>query len=163
MLIAILNQSKLVSNADGAAMTQAIAKQVRMDVAPLWDRTAAAVIFYTHAKDVPPAAHGIARVDAIIDQPDGVLGYHTEDRGGKLWGVVAAEPELDNGGTPTKGDTPPSAILGGGYVVYAAAGAEHQRFGDESPGWPKEMKAGKFARTRRRLEQTGAMPARATA
>ena len=38
MLIAILNQSTLVSNADAATMTQAIAAQVRLDVAPLWDR-----------------------------------------------------------------------------------------------------------------------------
>ena len=36
MLIAILNQSTLVSNADAATMTQAIAAQVRLDVAPLW-------------------------------------------------------------------------------------------------------------------------------
>ncbi|ORV81520.1 hypothetical protein AWC11_27210 [Mycobacterium interjectum] len=241
MLIAIINQSKLVSNADAAAMTQAIAKQVRMDVAPLWDRAAAAVIFYAHAKDVPPAAHGIALVDTIKDQPAGVLGYHTEDRGGKLWGVVAAKPELDNGGTATKGDwsvssvlshevlemfidpncnlwandgrgkaysfevcdpveaptyavdgvsvsnfvTPawfdplsnqataqydklgklhaPFSILKGGYVVFEAAGAEHQEFGDEFPDWRKDMKAGKFARTRRRLEQADAVLAGATA
>ncbi len=46
MLIAILNQSTLVSNGDAAAMTQAIAAQVRLDVAPLWDRAPAAVIFF---------------------------------------------------------------------------------------------------------------------
>ena len=50
------------------------------------------------------AAHGIAVVDTIKDQPTGVLGYHTEDPGGKLWGVVAAKPELDNGGKATTGD-----------------------------------------------------------
>ena len=97
MLIAILNQSTLVSNADAATMTQAVATQVRLDAAPLWDRTPAAVVFYTDPSAVPVTAHGIAIVDTIQDQPQGVLGFHTEDQGGKLWGVVAAKPELDNG------------------------------------------------------------------
>jgi hypothetical protein len=111
MLIAILNQSTLVSNADTATMTQAIAAQVRLDVAPLWDRAPAAVIFYTNPEDVPATAHGIALVDTIKDQPKGVLGFHTEDQGGKLWGVVAAKPELDNGGKATTADWSVSSVL----------------------------------------------------
>ena len=111
MLIAILNQSKLVSDEDAASMTQAIAAQVRLDAAPLWDRAPAAVIFYTNPKDVPAAAHGIALVDTIKDQPKGVLGFHTEDEGGKLWGVVAAKPELDNGGKATTGDWSVSSVM----------------------------------------------------
>ena len=47
MLIAILNQSTLISDADASAMTQAVATQVRIDAAPLWDRAPAAVVFYT--------------------------------------------------------------------------------------------------------------------
>jgi len=241
MLIAIVNQSTLVSDQDAATMTQAIAAQVRLDVAPLWDRAPAAVIFYTDPKNVPVAAHGIAVVDTIKDQPTGVLGYHTEDPGGKLWGVVAAKPELDNGGKATTGDwsvssvlshevlemfidpncnlwandghgkaysfevcdpveaptyvvngvsvsnfvTPawfdplsdhataqydklgklkaPFSILKGGYVVYEAAGAEHQQYGDAFPAWRKQMKSGKLARTQHRLEQTKALFAKATA
>jgi hypothetical protein len=111
MLIAILNQSTLVSNADAAIMTQAIATQVRLDAAPLWDRTPAAVVFYTDPSAVPEAAHGISIVDTIQDQPQGVLGFHTEDRGGKLWGVVAAKPELDNGAHVTTGDWSVSSVL----------------------------------------------------
>ncbi|MGI8777067.1 MAG: hypothetical protein ACR2LJ_06685 [Acidimicrobiales bacterium] len=111
MLIAILNQSTLVSNADAATMTQAVAKQVRYDAAPLWDRAPAAVILYTDASAVPAGAHGIALVDTIQDQPAGVLGFHTEDQGGKLWGVVAAKPELDNGGKATTGDWSVSSVL----------------------------------------------------
>jgi len=111
MLIAILNQSTLATNADAATMTQAIASQVRLDVAPIWDRPAAAVIFYTTASDVPATAHGIAIVDTIQDQPQGVLGFHTEDQGGKLWGVVAAKPELDNGGQVLTGDWSVSSVL----------------------------------------------------
>jgi hypothetical protein len=180
-------------------------------------------------------------VDTIKDQPTGVLGYHTEDQGGKLWGVVAAKPELDNGGKATTGDwsvssvlshevlemyidpncnlwandghgkaysfevcdpveaptyvvngvsvsnfvTPawfdplsnpataqydklgklkaPFSILKGGYVVYEAAGAEHQQYGDNFPAWRKKMKSGKLARTQYRLAQTKTLFATATA
>ncbi|HUL27484.1 MAG TPA: hypothetical protein VLW44_17135 [Streptosporangiaceae bacterium] len=230
MLIAILNQSTLVTNAQGATMTQAIASQVRLDAAPLWDRAPAAVVFYTDPAAVPATAHGIAIVDTIQNQPQGVLGFHTEDQGGKLWGVVAAKPELDNGAQVTTGDwsvssvlshevlemfidpncnlwandgkgsaysfevcdpveapsytangvsvsnfvtpswfdplapataqfdklgklTAPFSILKGGYVVYESAGKEQQKFGEEFPGWRREMKTGKLARTRRRLSQ----------
>ncbi len=230
MLIAILNQSTLVSNADAQAMTQAVATQVRLDAAPLWDRSPAAVVFYTDPAVVPATAHGIAIVDTIQNQPQGVLGFHTEDQGGKLWGVVAAKPELDNGAQVTTGDwsvssvlshevlemfvdpncnlwandrkgsaysfevcdpveapsytisnvsvsnfvtpswfdplaqsgaqfdklghlTAPFTILTGGYVVYESAGQEQQKYGDDFPGWRKEMKSGPMARTRRRLAQ----------
>jgi hypothetical protein len=111
MLIAILNQSTLVSNADAAAMTEAAAAQVRFDAAPIWDRAPAAVVFYTDPSAVPAAAHGIAIVDTIQNQPQGVLGFHTEDQGGKLWGVVAAKPELDNDAKVTTGDWSVSSVL----------------------------------------------------
>ena len=111
MLIAILNQSTLISDSDAAAMTEAIASQVRLDAAPLWDRTPAAVVFYTDPRAVPATAHGIALVNTIQDQPQGVLGFHTEEQGGKLWGVVAAKPELDSGAKPTSGDWSVSSVL----------------------------------------------------
>jgi hypothetical protein len=111
MLIAILNQSTLVTDADAATMTQAAASQVRFDAAPLWDRAPAAVVFYTDPSAVPATAHGIAIVDTIENQPQGVLGFHTEDQNGKLWGVVAAKPELDNGAKVTTGDWSVSSVL----------------------------------------------------
>src|ERR1017187_737161 len=234
MLIAIVNQPSLVSNADAATMTQAIASQIQLDVAPLWDRAPAAVVFYTDASGIPPAAHVITLTDTIQDQPTGVLGYHTEDQGGKLWGIVAAQPELSNGGKVTTGDwsvsgvlshevlemfidpncnlwsndgkgsiytfevcdpveapayavngvsvsnfvTPawfdplagsgaqfdklgllkaPFGILKGGYVVYATAGKEQQKYGDDFPQWRRAMKQGPYARTRRRIAQATAM------
>ena len=94
MLIAIVNQSTLVSDQDASTMTQAIAAQVRLDVAPLWDRAPAAVIFYTKPEDVPVAAHGIAVVDTIKDQPRGVLGYHTEDPGVQELGDFFSDPTV---------------------------------------------------------------------
>jgi len=236
MLIAIVTQSTLVSTSDAASMTQAIASQIRLDVAPLWDRAPAAVVFYTDTSAIPATAHVITITDSIKDQPAGVLGYHTEDQGGKLWGIVAAQPELSNGGKVTTGDwsvssvlshevlemfvdpncnlwsndgkgtmytfevcdpveapsyavngvsvsnfvtpawfdplagpgaqfdklsllTAPFSILKGGYVVYARAGKEQQKFGDEFPQWRKDMKQGRFACTRRRLTQAAAFEA----
>ena len=230
MLIAILNQSTLIADADVSAMTEAVAEQVRMDAAPYWDRVPAAVVFFTDPDGVPAAAHGIAIVDTIQDQPQGVLGFHTEDQGGKFWGVVAAKPALDNGGQATIGDWSVSSLLShevlemfvdpncnlwaddgkgsvyclepcdpveaptytvsgisvcnfvtpawfdplapataqfdklgqlssafsilrGGYVVYESAGEAHQQFGDDFPGWRKEMKSGPLARGGRRLTQ----------
>jgi hypothetical protein len=111
MLIAILNQSTLVSDADAAIVSEAIAVQVQQDVAPLWDRPPANVIFYADPTEVPPEAHGVLIVDTIHDQPKGVLGFHTESHGGKLWGVTAAKPELDNGRQVTTGDWSVSSIL----------------------------------------------------
>jgi hypothetical protein len=111
MLIAILNQSKNVSDGEAVAMTQAVAAQVRLDAAPLWDRAPAAVVFYTDPAAVPASAHAITLVDSIADQPKGVLGFHTEDQRGKLWGVVASQPELDNGGRVSTGDWSVSSVL----------------------------------------------------
>jgi hypothetical protein len=111
MLIAILNQSTVVANADVAKMTQAIAAQVQSDVAPVWDRAPAAVVFYTDPTAVPAGAHGVAIVDTIQDQPQGLLGFHTEDQAAQMWGVVAAKPELDNGGQVTTGDWSVSSTL----------------------------------------------------
>src|ERR1700759_2098039 len=85
MLIAVLNQSTLVTDSQVQTMTQAIASQVKLDVAPLWDRSPAAVIFYKDAAEVPANAHAITLVDTAKDAPQGVLGFHTEDKGGRLW------------------------------------------------------------------------------
>jgi hypothetical protein len=234
MLVAIVNKSSLVTSSDAATMTQTIARQIQLDVAPLWDRAPAAVIFYSDAASIPPHAHVITLTDTIADQPAGVLGYHTEDQAGKLWGIVAAQPELSNGGQVSTGDwsvssvlshevlemyidpncnlwsndgrgsiytfevcdpveapsyevdgvsvsnfvtpawfdpqaaptaqfdklgllTAPFGIVKGGYVVYATAGKEQQKFGDEFPQWRREMKQGPYARTRRRIAQATAI------
>lgn len=111
MLIAILNQSTLISDADASTMTEAVAAQVRMDAAPLWDRAPAAVVFSTDPSAVPAAAHCITIVDTVQHQPHGMLGYHTENQRGKLWGVVAAQPELDSGANVSTGDWSVSSVL----------------------------------------------------
>jgi hypothetical protein len=109
MLIAILNQSSGttgVTDADVATMTAAIANQIQVDVAPAWDRAPATVTFYTDASTVPAGAYGVAIVNAIQDQPKGVLGYHAEN-----WGVVATDPEFANGAQVLTGDWSVSSTL----------------------------------------------------
>lgn len=111
MLIAILNQSTVVTNADVATMTEAIASQVQSDVAPIWGRVPAAVVFYTGPTAVPAGAHVIAIVDTIENQPTGVVGFHAVNQAGRTWGVVAAQPELTNSGQVLTGDWSVSSTL----------------------------------------------------
>jgi hypothetical protein len=109
MLIAILNQSSGatgVTDADVATMTAAIATQIQVDVAPTWDRAPATVTFYNNASAVPAGAYGVAIVNTIQDQPQGVLGYHAEN-----WGVVATQPEFANGAQALTGDWSVSSTL----------------------------------------------------
>jgi hypothetical protein len=107
MLIAILNQSNgAVTDADVATMTAAIATQIQADVAPAWNRPPATVTFYNSAGAVPAGAYGVAIVPTIDDQPQDVLGYHTEN-----WGVVAAQPEFANGAQVLTGDWSVSSTL----------------------------------------------------
>jgi len=110
MLIAVLNQSTRISNANAQIMTQAVAAQIRQDVAPVWDRAPAAVVYYSGPATVPAAAHGITIVDSLTGEPKGTLGYHTE-QAGKLWGLVAANPSLDSGAAVLTGDWSVSSIL----------------------------------------------------
>ncbi len=95
MLIAIVNHSTLVTNADVQVMTQACAHQIRYHVSPGWGKTAA-VVYFPSDSVVPPNAHIIGIFDNS-DQP-GALGWHTEDAGEAIYGRVFAKPVLDNGG-----------------------------------------------------------------
>ena len=109
MLIAILNQSSGatgVTDADVATMTAAIATQIQVDVAPAWGRAPATVTFYNNASTVPAGAYGVAIVNTIQDQPQGMLGYHAEN-----WGVVATQPEFANGAQVLTGDWSVSSTL----------------------------------------------------
>ncbi len=113
MLISVLLQSeqKLVTPEEARTMTRAVAKQVKLHAAPIWDKTPAAVVFYSDPSEVPDGAHGISIVDTIDNVPEGVLGFHTEDDGGKLWGIVAAKPPLDSGANVLTGDWSVSSVL----------------------------------------------------
>jgi hypothetical protein len=110
MLIVILNQSTAVKDADVAMMTGAIASQIQ-SVALIWERAPAEVVACSDPTAVPPEARVIAIVDTIDDQPTGVLGFHGANQAGQTWGLVAAQPELANGGQVLTGDWSISSTL----------------------------------------------------
>lgn len=97
MLIAVINESKLVSNAQVAIMCQAIQIQLNLHVLPAWNMKAATITFYPDATKVP----GYAWVVSMLDNSTqaGALGYHAEDND-KVDAFIFAQPVLSNGGVP---------------------------------------------------------------
>jgi hypothetical protein len=96
-LIAVVNQSTLVTNAQVQTMCQAIQTQFDLHCAPAWNQYPPTVTFYTNAANVP----GYAWVAYVVDNEAGVtgaLGYH-EETGDKVVAYIMAEPILSNGGT----------------------------------------------------------------
>lgn len=107
-LISVLNQSKLVSDADVAKMTAAVGVQLARDVAPLYG-SVPAIEFVKRGGS--PSAGGVPCY--IIDEPDvdGALGYHDEDDNGVAYIKVFVSPTLDNGGTAYEGPNSVSVTL----------------------------------------------------
>jgi hypothetical protein len=98
MLIAVINQSTLVSNAQVATMCKAIQVQFNLHCAPAWNQYPPTVTFYANAAQVP----GYAWVTYVIDndaQVEGALGFHEELSTDKVVAYIMAEPILTNGGT----------------------------------------------------------------
>lgn len=110
-LIAVVNQSTRVSSDDVATMARASYTWLRYHVAPAWHVNSPAVVFYADPKQIPPGAHRIAVVDKDPSGQAGVLGWHTEDKSG-IYGIVAADPVLDNGGKVLVGDWSLASVLG---------------------------------------------------
>lgn len=111
MSIYVTNASRLVSDHDVATATNAIQQQVAIDLAPAWNIRTPVIRPVPHSFVMPTRAIGITVVDSITDSPDGTLGYHTEDRGGRQWGTVAVQPVKDAGGHALHGDWSLSSVL----------------------------------------------------
>lgn len=110
MHIAVLNNSSRVGDADAATMTAAVATQVVHHAAPIWGLRGPTVAFVPGTQP-PPGVHVISIVDTLDGAPQGALGYHTEDPGGRQWGVVAASPVLDAGMQVLTGDWSLASVL----------------------------------------------------
>jgi hypothetical protein len=98
MLIAVINQSTLVSNAQVATMCKAIQVQFNLHCAPAWNQYPPTVTFYANAAQVP----GYAWITYVIDndaQVAGALGFH-EETSDKVVAYIMCEPILTNGGVP---------------------------------------------------------------
>lgn len=109
-LIAIVNQSTLVSNDDVATIARASATWLRYHVAPAWNISSPAVVYYADPATIPPGAHRIAIVDKDPSGEAGVLGWHTEDQQG-IYGIAAAEPVLTSGYKTLEGDWSLSSVV----------------------------------------------------
>jgi hypothetical protein len=94
MLIAIVNHSTRVSDADVNTMTAACQVQMNNDICKVWGGNAT-LTFYADKTAVPTSAWLVS----IIDNPDvaDALGYHTVE-GSEIDAFVFCEPVLDNGG-----------------------------------------------------------------
>ena len=63
MLIAVINESTLVSNSDVEIMTQAIQIQLDLHVLPAWNMKAGTIKFYADPKKVPGYAWVVSMLD----------------------------------------------------------------------------------------------------
>lgn len=96
MLIAILNESKMVSNNDIEIMCKAIQIQLDTQFLPSWNLKSATVKFCKDIKSVPANSCIMNILDNTTQA--GALGYHTEEQNGLIDGFIFAEPVLGNGG-----------------------------------------------------------------
>lgn len=95
MLIAIQNESTLVSNNEALLMCQAVQIQFNLHACPAYNVKPTTVTFYPDKTKIP----GYAWVISILDTPDvaNALGYHNETAG-RPNGFVFCAPILNNGG-----------------------------------------------------------------
>jgi hypothetical protein len=95
MLIAVINESTMVTNAECQTMCQAIQIQMDLHVLPAWNMKAGTIQFYADKTKVP----GYAWVVNMLDNSTqaGALGYHSLDND-LVDAFIFAAPVLQNGG-----------------------------------------------------------------
>jgi hypothetical protein len=95
-LLALVNHSNRMTDAQLAIIAAAVQTQVARDFAVAWGLSATSVIAVAKGHPAPPGSPSIAVID--VPDVDGALGYHTDD-GGVYDGFVFCNPVLDNGGS----------------------------------------------------------------
>lgn len=95
LTIALLTESKHVSNDQLQAIAAAITEHQTLHMLPMWDRVGVQIL-PCFSKNYPSGSHPLV----FIDNPDvaGALGYHDVDPAGNPYGRCFVEPVLDNGG-----------------------------------------------------------------
>jgi len=119
MLIAVINQSTLVTNDQVNTMCQAIQIQLNLHALSAWNLKAGTVKFYADLNAVPGHSWTIYIIDNDA-QVAGALGFHQEETSGKIDGYIMAEPILTNGGAALAFD----ASNPGQYTVSATLSHE---------------------------------------
>jgi len=95
MLIAVINESTLITNEEVRKMTGAIQKQMSWHVCPAWNSKAIKVAFYVDKTKIPANAWIVTMMDDSTVA--GALGYHSLDND-IVDAFVFVKPVLDNGG-----------------------------------------------------------------
>lgn len=108
-MIAVINRSDRVLDAEVALLTEAARFQLAHHAAPAWRRSPVAVSFYGRGRTIPQNCWPVV----IFDNPDvqGALGYHSETPEGLPYGRVFVDPVLDNGGTVLSGELSVAAVV----------------------------------------------------
>lgn len=103
--INIIDKSTMLNDSDFQLMVEACKIQLEQHLAPMWLRGA--------WKIVTNQPESVGYPIVILDNPDqaGVLGYHTQSPGGKVWGRVFVKPVINGGGTMLSGSLSVSAVL----------------------------------------------------
>lgn len=107
MLIAVINQSTLVTNDQVDTMCKAIQVQLDLHVLPAWNMKSGTIKFYADAAKIP----GYAWVVSMLDNSTqaGALGYHAEDND-KVDAFIFAGPVLSNSGVVLYDSTNPQNV-----------------------------------------------------
>lgn len=134
MLIAVINESTMISNADAATMTAAIQIQMDLHLLPAWNMKSGTIKFYADKKSVP----GYAWVVSILDNSTqaGALGYHAIDNG-VVDAFIFAQPVLSNNGVALYDAANPnnvsvSSVLS--HEVCEMIGDRYAGFWSDGPG-----------------------------
>src|SRR6266545_3809264 len=96
MLLAVANESTMVTAADLEKLVNACATQIKLHVAPAWDMIPPPIIIYEDRKHIPPDAD----ILTIMDDSDqsGSVGYHRVSPDGRPYLRVFVNPILTHGG-----------------------------------------------------------------
>lgn len=95
MLIAVINQSTMVTNDQVDTMCQAIQIQLDLHVLPAWNMKSNTIKFYADKTKVPGYAWVVSMMDNATQA--GALGYHSLDND-EVDAFIFAQPVLSNGG-----------------------------------------------------------------
>jgi hypothetical protein len=118
MLISVINQSTLVSNADAEIMTMACNEQLQRDVLPALNIREGTIQFFADKTKVPSNAW----VFNILDSPAqaGELGFHTIEASGLIDAFIFAQPVLSNGGVVLYDMTNPQNVSVASVLAHEA-------------------------------------------
>lgn len=107
-IVALINRSEHITDAQLVAMFQAMTVQLDQHVAPIWGLVPALECILGDGEPTPGAVP--CYLEDVPDV-DGALGYHDEDEDGNPYIKVFVEPTLSNGGTILDGPNSVSVTL----------------------------------------------------